>query len=282
MNNNEKKFEKFLQDIKFNDTPDPVHRDMLEHKLLKALTEQTRQKEMKFEIWRTIMKSKISKLSTAASILAVAALSIIFINKSASPTWAVEHTVEALESFNAVHISGTVIAPEDGLQRGFNLWARANEDHTQSDDFWLETDDGIINSVQGNDLYHYDRNQNTVRILLGKKASIGSIWTASDFLQVLEQTKDVSQVLYGKDAETARERAFVTCRSRQNSNTQKGKSWWFEFDLQTQLPVRFKQWDNTECEGKPAFDAQKIVYFEDLPDYLFDLEIPEGATVIEQ
>ena len=59
-------------------------------------------------------------------------------------------------------------------------------------------------------------------------------------------------------------------------------SYWIEIDLETKLPVCGKQWHNMRREGTPAYDIQRIVYFEELPDKLFEFEIPEGATVVDE
>jgi hypothetical protein len=68
MNNGQ--FEKFVRGIKFDDSPDPKHRDRLEQNLLAAMAKQTRQKQEPLKIWRIIMKGKIRKLATAAVIVA--------------------------------------------------------------------------------------------------------------------------------------------------------------------------------------------------------------------
>jgi len=228
-------------------------------------------------IWRIIMKTKIAKFAAAAAIIFITGLGIAILDKSTTPAWAIEQTIEALERFSAVHISGVVVPPEDSLQHSFDLWARANEDHSQSGDFRIEIDTGQINWVQGNDTYHYDPNQNTVRILRGQKATINP-WIGRDLLQDLEQKTDDWQVSYGNDPATGRDRVFVTCS---HLHAPVPKSWWFEFDLETKLPVRFKQWHNLQRKGKPAFDAQRIVYYEELPDETFQFEIPQDAVVID-
>jgi len=229
-------------------------------------------------VWRIIMKSPIVKLAAAAVIIVGLVLLVSILNNSTSPAWAVEQTIEALKRFNAVHISGVVIPPEDSLQHSFDLWARANEDHTQSDDFRTEIDTGQISWVEGNDTYHYDPNQNAVRIRRGQKATINP-WMGRDLLQRLEQKTDDWRVSYGNDPATGRDRVFVTCSDLHAPGP---KSWWFEFDLETKLPVRFKQWDNIQREGNPTFDAQRIVCYEYLPAETFKFEIPENAKIIEE
>jgi hypothetical protein len=69
MNNNEKQFEDFVRGIRFDDTPDPNHRDRLERDLLAAMRKRPRQKEQALRVWRIIMRSQITKFAAAAAIL---------------------------------------------------------------------------------------------------------------------------------------------------------------------------------------------------------------------
>jgi len=71
MNNDERQFENFVRQIKLDDTPDPDHRDKLEHDLLRTLTKQPRRKETPLKIWRIIMKSKMRKFAAAVVVITV-------------------------------------------------------------------------------------------------------------------------------------------------------------------------------------------------------------------
>lgn len=277
MNDNEKQFENFVRQIKFDDSPDPNHRDKLEQDLLAALAKQTRQKETPLKVWRTIMQTKITKLATAAAIILIVVLGITILDRFTTPAWAIEQTIEALKRFNAVHVSG-IMSAEDRSETGFNLWATANADHSQSRDFRLELDNGQVRCVRGNDTYHYDPNTNTVRILRWERCSINP-WLGPKLFQQLQQYTQDWKVSYGTDAATGQDRVFVTCSYPYAPDL---KSWWFEFDLETKLPVSFKQWHNLHRKGTPVFDAQRIIYYEDLPDEVFEFEIPEGAKIIEE
>ena len=287
MKDNDKTIEKFFSQIRFDDIPDPEHRDKLEQDLLATLSKQTRQKESPIKIWRIIMKNRITKLATAAAVIIAVTLGLtIVLEHGAAPAWAIEQTIESLEKFNAVHICGTIsgsfdssgtFGSDDASQHGFNLWARTNEDHSQSSDFRLEVDDGQIRSVQGNDTYHYDPDQDVMHIIRGQKASI-SPWIGRELLQTLEQVTDDWQALYGKDPATGRKRVFVTCSCQRAHGP---RSWWFEFDLETKLLVSFKQWHNLYRQGKPNFDAQRIIYYEDLPDEMFEFEVPKDTEISE-
>ncbi len=279
MNDNEKEFEDFVRQIKFDDSPDPSHRDKLEQDLLGVMSKQPRRKETPLIIWRTIMKSSITKLAAVAAVILIAVLSITILDKSTTPAWAIEQTIEALKKFNAVHISGAITS-EDGEHIPFNLWATANQENTQSENFRLELDDGQIRTVQGNDTYHYDPNTNTVRIIRGERASI-SPWIGPDLFYELQNLTQDWKVSYGTDPATGRERAFVTCSYR-NAKFSFSRAWWFEFDIESKLLVRFKQWHKLERDGHPDFDATKIVFYEDLPSDKFEFKIPEGAEIKEE
>ncbi len=64
MNDDERQFENFVSNIKFDDTPDSDHRNKLEQDLLRVLTKQPRHKQQPLKIWRIIMKSNMTKLAT--------------------------------------------------------------------------------------------------------------------------------------------------------------------------------------------------------------------------
>jgi len=66
MNDDNRQFENFVRGIKFDDIPAPNHRDRLEQDLLRALAKQA---PRQIEIWRMIMKSRITKLAAAAVII---------------------------------------------------------------------------------------------------------------------------------------------------------------------------------------------------------------------
>ena len=86
---------------------------------------------------------------------------------------------------------------------------------------------------------------------------------------------------YGKDPTTGERRAFLTVAwltERYNGP----RSIWLEFDVESKLLVSFKQWENANWEGPATLVGEKIMYSENLPDDLFEFEIPEGATVIEE
>jgi len=293
MNNDQRQFEKFVRGIKFDDSPDPKHRDRLEQEILAAMAKQPRQRQQPLETWRIIMKSRITKFATAAVIVLMAVLGVTFLERSTAPAWAIEDTAEALDHFNAVYIYGVAAPSLEALEQGFDkeiirallndrempiaveFWAQANEERTRSGNIRIETSDGLVGTADDTKTYIYEPNSNTIYVQQGCHIMIEP-WLSGDFLLKLKEFTEDWQVTYGKDSATGKDLAFITCTAPSLSH-----SMWIVIDLETDLPVRYKIWHNTKRKGRPAYDMQRIIFFEELPDDRFQLQIPEGAKVVE-
>jgi outer membrane lipoprotein-sorting protein len=81
MDNVEKQFEDFIDDIKFDDVPSTSHRDKLERNLLAAMIAPSRQTGQSLRIWRIIMKSRMTQVAATAVIVLVAIIGIIELGK---------------------------------------------------------------------------------------------------------------------------------------------------------------------------------------------------------
>ncbi len=235
------------------------------------------------------MKSKITKLAAAAVIIVAVVLTVTILDRTVTPTWAIDDTVKALSQFNGIYLSGVFGVPIEKISRGEDLvlrdgenmpvefWMQANEERTRSENYRIEAGDGTVWSVYNSKTYKYDPMSNTVQVRSGRGIEM-SIWPCGDdYLTKAQEFMQDWQVMYGKDAVTGRDCAFITF-----SNPSQGQSWWLEIDLETNLPVRAKGWHNTRREGTPSMNFQRIIFFEKLPDDIFEFEIPEGATVIEE
>lgn len=122
MADNEKQFEDFVRGIKFDDTPDRNHRDRLEQDLFTALAKQA---PRQIKVRRMIMKSQVSKLTTAAAIILIALLGITFLQKSATPAYAIKQTIEANKAIRYVHLISQTIR-NDGLYEE-EMWVKLDE-----------------------------------------------------------------------------------------------------------------------------------------------------------
>jgi outer membrane lipoprotein-sorting protein len=108
----------------------------------------------------------------------------------------------------------------------------------------------------------------------------------SRMLEQLKELRDSGKYLltdwketYGKDPASGRERVYLTFALTQGPFSP--RSMWFEFDAESKLLIGYKQWGNSNLEGTPLIVVEKITFYETLPDELFEFEIPEGATVVE-
>jgi hypothetical protein len=52
--------------------------------------------------------------------------------------------------------------------------------------------------------------------------------------------------------------------------------------MEDKLPVSMKQWENARWEDPASLVVDKLTYYESLPDDLFQLPTPPGATVVEK
>jgi hypothetical protein len=100
MNDNEKYIEEFVNDIPF-DAPDDKHRDMLKKQLLNAFPKHRLQPTVQtVNVWRKIMKSRISKLAAAAVIVLAGFLALNIFDKTSGIVWA--DVIKHLEDIKTV------------------------------------------------------------------------------------------------------------------------------------------------------------------------------------
>jgi outer membrane lipoprotein-sorting protein len=288
MTDREKEFESYVRDIRFDDTPDYDHRDKLEQNLLAALSRHSQRKAQALKTWRIIMKSRITKLATAAVIIIAVAISITIINNTTSTVWAIEQSIEAVSRYNAVIVEGLDSERtwrENGSleRRPFKAWAVANEDQTMVEKYRHEVNGVPILITNGKITWRYDLKTNTVHVE-NRPYIASECWCGSQFLEQIKSFLGESipwEVSYGKDPATGKKRAFLKIAwldERYNGP----RSMWIEFDVESKLLVGLRQWENANWEDPAALIAETITYHENLPDELFEFKIPEGATVIEQ
>ncbi|MHC4488862.1 MAG: hypothetical protein ACYSW7_06760 [Planctomycetota bacterium] len=100
-------------------------------------------------IWRIIMKSRMTKLAAAAAIILIVVLSITILDKSTRPAWAIEQSIEAMDQYKAVLIEGsqserTWIENGSLKVRPYKSWAVANEDQTMIEKYRTEVEGFLI------------------------------------------------------------------------------------------------------------------------------------------
>ncbi len=216
------------------------------------------------------MTSKTSKLAIAA-VLVVAALSATVFDGLTKPAWAWQEAIEALKDFQAVHMVG---AFPGGTAE---VWMRANAAQTQSNDVVVKGSHGAISWTRDGSTYTYEPGQNTV--YYEHALTIGMAqWLRPGLLEMLSTAQN-AELVRGKDPATGRDRVMLRCSLIDVHGAQ---SWTIEFDAASKLPVAMKQWRNLDRSGPPAFDAFKITYYENLPDSVFDVQIPGQPAYVQK
>ncbi|MHC4438470.1 MAG: hypothetical protein ACYS3S_14000 [Planctomycetota bacterium] len=240
-------------------------------------------------LWRIIMKSPLVKLAVAAVLLIACVTGVFIFNRTSGVAWAIEQSIEAVSRYKAVIVEG--LDSERTWREGgslelrpFKAWAVANKDQTMVEKYRHEVNDVPIITTNGQKTWRYDSQINTIRIE-NRPYIASECWCGSQFLEQIKSFlgEDIPswEVTYSKDPATDKQRAFLKIawlEERYNGP----RSMWLEFDVQSKLPVGLKQWENAKWEGPPTLVVEKITYYESLPDELFEFEIPEGATVIEE
>jgi outer membrane lipoprotein-sorting protein len=227
------------------------------------------------------MKNTI-KYTAAAAVLIAAFLSLTLFNNTVASAWAIEDTIEALENIRSIKISGP--APSFNLDEfagklegDFVMWAKPDENGLGSRElrFEVSNPNRVIVVDSSETTYFYNPDENYVAVKNFNNFHMNP-WLDSEFFHTVKRFAENWKVSYGKDEETNRDSIFATC-----IYTPEKKSWWIQFDAESRLPVKFKQWKNMSFEGDPEFYAENIEYNPILPDGTFEFEIPEGTEVVK-
>jgi len=233
----------------------------------------TRQK-----IRKIIIKSPITKLAAAATIAIAIVLPVAILNYTATPAWAIEQTLAAIEGFYAIYGSGITV-DENGNEYEFEYWARPRKDGTASGDFRMETKGWKVTvaNEQQNVTYRYDQRRNVVSVENGITL-YSRPWFNGEFFRKMKEDCTEWHEEYRKDESTRRECVFVKASDRDPGNNW---SYIFQFDLESKLPIRLKMWSNSDFKGKPYVTVNEVVYNPVLPEGIFEFKIPEGIKVIK-
>ena len=261
---------------------------------LTAFDESEKTKSLSAEpnLWRMIMKSRITKLAAAAVIIIAVMLGINYIGGSpdgASVAFALEHAVEALKHVENKHMVMRTIEPHNR----YEFWTKYSEDgrviarRIESPGERLTVfADGVTYKYAP----AYDRNTDRI-VKDDSKVSIHSKKTIDDPPGYVEQmaTKVAEEggVITTKietDGENG-EKVIVATITLENMHLKPDKLGDVEaeivFDAETKLPIRAREYhiENGQNKLKACYEFS---YNEKLAEDLFKFEIPEGVKVIDQ
>jgi outer membrane lipoprotein-sorting protein len=232
-------------------------------------------------IRRLIMKSPITKLAAAAVIIIAVTLSITFFDKSVTPAYGIEQTIEAFRDVNSVYVEA-ITRGEANTSLNLKMWARRGEDRKFFfGDFRQESSygDTIVANEKENLTYCYYPSTKEVYIYEGLTETIGSFLDINFFLYLQKEMKDV-KMEYGKDEVTGKEIVSLSFKETERHQKSACKCGVIIFDLESKLPSRIKLWDNPDFEGDAYIVWTSIMYNPKVREDTFKFEIPEDATVI--
>ncbi len=268
------KTEEFIKNASINSNP-----EVNEAVLKELLNEMDKSKSIpraarRPDIWRTIMKSPIIKLSTAAVIIVCIALTIHFIEKTVTPAYSVEQTLEAMQDVRTMYM-----VCKDWNDEEFEIWIELDPDTGIPEycrAYWPRIK--VLNISRPDTSYQYNERGNQVQINSGKLYSIGIAPTKifEQLLQASREDPDSVVISYEHDRQSDKNLIVVITRGYKGYR----QSFKGYIDPETKLPVRMKGLENNEL-GAIFKDIEQIEFNIDLPEDIFDFEIPQGAKIID-
>jgi hypothetical protein len=219
--------------------------------------------------WRSVMTSRFGRYAAAAGAAAMVVFALFYTFNE--PAFALADAIAALKNYQAVHVVGAL--PGGTAE----IWMRADASGTHSSEVVVRFGHGAVAWTQDGATYYYEPGQNTV--YFEDALTIGlSQWLGPELLDVLSTARN-AKVVHGKDPATGRDRVTVLCSL---VDVNGALSFAIEFDRDSKLPVAIRQWPNLDRSGPPSFDAFRIVYYEELPDSVFDVRVPADAKRVEK
>lgn len=252
--------------------------------------------------WRLIMKSKLTQLTIAAIIVLGIGMSLHLAAKTGSKVWAIEQSIEAMRNYRGIRFScqlstmilqpiystlGIQDSPENPYTQ-FEIWLRADETISRSTDFKLVFPGKLVavggqkrqKYVQLSDGTTYDAPSFNIWLQVWPTMLLKELTDTRDIkelrdLEEIQEQKDTWTKLVGVDSEAGKERLYL-----KGNSLDANQSYVFEFDVETKLLVSITFWlDNTNHQGLPSGEIHEIVYYEDLPDRVFEIDLPPADQI---
>jgi outer membrane lipoprotein-sorting protein len=224
-------------------------------------------------IWRMIMNSKITKLATAAVVILAVVLGVTLIDRSATPAYAIEQTIQAMRSVSSVRAYCT---DWDGSKG--EVWVQIDPETGQEKYYYADQGNLLIVATPQKTYYYY-KDKNLVRI---RNEYVPAAEVR--FSRLFEDLTDLIQKLNGKldfKSEFDQDLQKQVIRVHGYIPAQKSfgeKEFIINVDPKTKLPINTETLKAAPGQGVKSVD--RFEYNMPIPEGLFDFEIPEGAEVV--
>jgi hypothetical protein len=224
-------------------------------------------------IWRIIMKSNITKIAAAAVIIIAVALATNLWDKSTPMAYAIEQTIEAMTKVTTVHLLGTMV---DGGK--LEVWIKVNTETGENDYIYLDCPQ--LTGIQSpNEAYFYNKEANVVKHLKGGNHLTFDI----RFGRFIEDTFKVAKSMNGEveidyEYDIGSTKQVILLAIKLDESTLECR-----IDPETKLPMSMNiKFNGPPQPGQLGQSFDEIFYDQPLPEGIFELEIPEGAEVVEK
>lgn len=220
------------------------------------------------------MKSRVTKLTAAAVIIIAAGLFLTVMEKATTPAYALEQTLEAMQDVRTLHMFG-----RDWGNLEFEMWIKLNPETGIADYCYMYHPQIKCLAISTPKLsYQYNERANRVLVNSGKLFNI-NVAPARLFEELLQSSQmensniDI-KIYHEPDPETGK--SLIVVISESPNETWKGF-----VDPETKLPVRLYCLKNNNQLGSIFKDIDRIEYNVDLPEKIFEFEIPDGAKIVD-
>jgi len=205
-------------------------------------------------IWRIIMNSRITKPAAVAVVILAVVFGVTLIDRSATPAYAIEQTIEAMRSISSVraYISDGEVLMQINPETGWEECYRVDQED-------------VLTVATPEKTYYYHKDDNLVKIsdeyIIGMEVRFSRfIEDMADWAQEHNRKMD-HRLEFDQDLQKEVIKVYVT-PGQGNS----GGPDTINVDPKTKLPI--------------SFGSIRLEYNVPIPPGAFDFEIPEGAEIV--
>jgi hypothetical protein len=217
-----------------------------------------------------LLESKMARLAVPGVLVGIFLMAIAY--KFSQPIWALDQAIEAIRKFRACNVT---FLDSEGIV--FDCWAKAEPSGELSDELTLKGTNGAVIWVKKNKTYYYHPQAGKVEVDDAKTAGF-SPWLGPELFKMISKADD-ARTVFGKDPNTGRDRVVMTGSMISAIGP---ISWSIEFDAETKLPVAYTHWNNLRRSGPPSISTLKIIYYEELPESFFAVEVPKNIAFVQR
>ncbi len=157
--------------------------------------------DRQFNLWRIIMKSRITKLATAAAVIFIAVLGITFLEESVPTAYAIEQTIQASHTVRFLHFKSFVEAHDEPMEFWVQFDARGQLKNMRfNKPEWMEPDDGQTVIVW---------KDNKMQLWIKKKNILATLKDEEFAAQTLKQIEQLDPKLAVERLQTKQEQGKV-------------------------------------------------------------------------